>query len=651
MNMITRIVILSSFLFVSSVYAEFELVSVSSTGVQSNSSSGVTSTSNSADGRYVVFHSPANNLVNADTNNSSDIFVRDRNTALTERISLSSSGEQGDSSSFFATISADGRFVAFASNATNLVAGDTNNERDIFVRDREQNVTSRVNVSSAGEQALASGYWPSISADGRFVAFESSANNLVVDDTNNDVDVFVHDRDTGITERVSVSSTGIQASGQRPSISADGRYIAFESSANNLVMNDANSRTDVFIHDRDSGLTELISVSSSGAQGRSHSNLPSISADGNYVAFESYDGNLVAGDTNNRTDVFIRDRKNGSTVRISVPTTGPGEDPSISADGRFVVIKSNSNVYAYDSITKEIKQIDVLSSGEPVDGFTRSPSISADGRFVAFESPANNLVDNDSNAVGLIDIFLTENPLVDSNSDLISLEKLINNSVRETLDTAAQLATGTQYRQSYKVTNNSPNRIHQVQVFEGGQLVCNLYSLNPGESKQRYKCASNETVLPGNNNVPATVIARVSGSGEELTVQTNAYYKGFSNVPGKLKLTHYVNNRNADTQDKAVAVNGNQAEVVFRVENTGPIELYRVYTFHDPASPINSGWQRQCFIGTLVPGQMRYCKRTVSVTHEGLNKAFGRALGRNANVSATGVVNASNPTYFNVVLP
>ena len=233
----------------------------------------------------------------------------------------------------------------------------------------------------------------------------------------------------------------------------------------------------------------------------------------------------------------------------------------------------------------------------------------------------------------------------------ITIEKLINNRVRDTPNTAAQLLAGTRYRADYIVTNNSPNRVYSVQVFEGGQLVCNLYALDPGESIQRYKCASNQDVLVGSNNIPATVTAKVSGSSQELASHTNAYYTGFGNEPGKLKVTHYVDNRNADTQAAAMDVNGNEAEVVFRVENTGDIELYRVNTFHDPASPVNSGWQQQCFIGTLDPGQVRYCKRTVSVTHGGLNKVFGRAQGSNANVSATGFVNASNPTYFNVVLP
>ena len=231
----------------------------------------------------------------------------------------------------------------------------------------------------------------------------------------------------------------------------------------------------------------------------------------------------------------------------------------------------------------------------------------------------------------------------------LTIEKLINHRVRETAGTAAQLLAGTRYRADYKVTNNSPNRIYRVRVFEGGQFVCNLYALDPGESTQG--CTNNQAVLVGANNVPASVSAIVSGSSETLSGQTNAYYTGLSNMPGELNVTHYVNDNNADTQASAVDVNGNEADVLFRVENTGSIELYRIKTYHDPFSPINSGWQEKCFIGTMMPGQIRYCKRTINITEAGLNKVFGRAQGLNANVSATGYVNASNPTYFNVVLP
>ena len=174
----------------------------------------------------------------------------------------------------------------------------------------------------------------------------------------------------------------------------------------------------------------------------------------------------------------------------------------------------------------------------------------------------------------------------------------------------------------------------------------------PDQSKQSSRCANFNDVLAGLDNVPADVTAKVSGTSQELANQTNAYYTGFGGVPGKLNVTHYVNDKNAVRIQlvDALVVNGNQAEILFRVENTGSIKLYRVKTYHDPASPVNSDWEEQYFIGTMIPGQVRYCKRTINVTQAGLNKAFGRPQGEDANFSPIGYVNASNPTYFNVVL-
>ena len=231
----------------------------------------------------------------------------------------------------------------------------------------------------------------------------------------------------------------------------------------------------------------------------------------------------------------------------------------------------------------------------------------------------------------------------------LNIEKLINYQVRQTSATAAQLLTGSRYQVDYRVNNDGPNRIYQIRVFEDGQFVCNLFALDPGESTQG--CTRNENVLEGVRNVPATVTAMVSGTSQTRVGQTNAYYTGLSNMPGRLKVTHYVNDKNADTPANNVAINSNQAEVLYRVENTGGIELYRIKTYHDPVSPINSGWQEQCLIGTLLPGEVRYCKRTINLAQAGLNKIFGRAQGLNANVSATGFVNAANPTYMNVILP
>jgi Tol biopolymer transport system component len=307
----------------------------------------------SGDGRYVAFTSGDPNLVAGDSNGKRDIFVRDMQTGTTTRASLNGDGEQGNNDSSQASISGDGRYVAFFSNASNLAPSDTNVQGDVFVRDRVAGTTTQVDVDSAGNPAVPSagsgGFRPKISANGRFVVFTSNAPNLVPNDTNNFEDEFVHDLQTGATTRVSVASDGSQAN-NRPTgvhaISADGRFVAFGSDASNLTAaEDATPfARDVFVHDRQTGETTIVDVSSAGVQSNAGAiwlDRIGISADGRFVAFDSFAGNLVAGDTNGQADVFVRDRLNGVTTRVSVTGSG-GEtnslshSPSISGDGSVV---------------------------------------------------------------------------------------------------------------------------------------------------------------------------------------------------------------------------------------------------------------------------------------------------------------------------
>ena len=226
------------------------------------------------------------------------------------------------------SISAEGRYVAFASLATDLVPGDSNELCDVFVHDQQTGDTFLVSVASNGTQGNGDSNRPSISADGRYVAFESWASNLVPGDTNHNYDVFVHDRQTGQTERVSVASDGTQGNGfcTSPSISADGRHVAFTSEASNLVAADTNDAGDVFVHDRQTGQTERVSVASDGTQGNGFCASPSISADGRYTAFRPEASNLVRGDANDIEDIFVHDRQTGQTVRISVASQGSQTD-------------------------------------------------------------------------------------------------------------------------------------------------------------------------------------------------------------------------------------------------------------------------------------------------------------------------------------
>jgi Ca2+-binding RTX toxin-like protein len=396
-------------------------VSFDSAGNQGNTDS--YNPSISADGRFVAFDSDASNLVPGDTNSNRDIFVRDRLTNTTTRISLDSAGNQGNSNFFGASISADGRFVAFESLASNIVPGDTNSNRDIFVRDRLTNTTARVSVDSAGNQANDASDRVSISGDGRFVAFSSEASNLVPGDTNGDPDIFVRDTLTNTTTRVSVNSAGNQQNGSSlfnaPSISADGRFVAFSSSASDIVPGDTNSSQDIFVRDRLTNTTTRVSLDSAGNPGNSSSESPSISADGRFVAFTSFASNIVPGDTNSTGDIFVRDRLTNTTTRVSVDSAGNQRNigsytPSISADGRFVAFTSGasnfdlgidtSDIFVRDRLTNTTTNVSVDSAGNRGDG--DSPSISADGRFVAFESNSSNLVPGDNNNSN--DIFVVE---------------------------------------------------------------------------------------------------------------------------------------------------------------------------------------------------------------------------------------------------
>lgn len=398
-------------------------VSVASGGAEANGQSFQPAVS--ADGRFVAFESHARNLVGGDTNGAKDVFVHDRLTGATERVSVAADGSQGNGSSESPDISADGRFVAFQSRASNLVTGDTNRFQDVFVHDRLTRTTRRVSVTSSGGQVNGTSETPAISGDGRFVAFASESPRLVEGDTNAAFDVFVHDLQTGTTVRVSIDSEGNQGNqlSIRPAISGTGRFVAFESAADNLVPGDTNESFDVFVRDRAAGATMRVSVSSAGGQANDHSILPAISSDGQTVAFTSFASNLVQGDTNGVPDIIVRDLTAGTTTRVSVSTTGlqangTSEEPELSADGRLVAFESFAtslvpgdtngapDVFVRDRHTGETIRASESAAGAQANGASFTPSISYDGRIVAFASSASNLVAGDAN--GMIDIFSKE---------------------------------------------------------------------------------------------------------------------------------------------------------------------------------------------------------------------------------------------------
>ena len=403
-----------------------EIVSIASDGTQGNARSSMPAIS--ADGRYVAFESSADNLVSADTNGCADIFVHDRQANQTTRVSVSSSGEQGDARSYTPSISADGRYVAFGSEASNLVGDDTNGCADVFVHDRQTGWTRRVSVSSDGTEANASSAWPherglSISADGRDVAFDSYASNLVEGDSNSRQDVFVHDRTTGESTLVSVDSDGHQFwdGSWHPSISSCGSFVAFDSVWYTFIT-DTNWTHDVFVHNRWTGETDYVSIATDGTIGDSWSKVPSISANGRYVAFESNATNLVPHDSNGWPDIFVHDCWEEETMRVSVASDGTQADwdsqtPSISANGRYVAFASHAtnlvpndtnysyDVFVHDLLTGETTRVSIAGNGEQgAVGAAYAPAASSDGQHIAFGSTFDNLVSGDAN--GCSDVFV-----------------------------------------------------------------------------------------------------------------------------------------------------------------------------------------------------------------------------------------------------
>ena len=393
-----------------------ERVSVGPGGAQGNR--GSSEPALSADGRFVAFASDAANLVAGDTNSARDVFVRDRRTGTTRRVSIGPDGVQSNGFSADPALSPDGRFVAFESRATNLVPGDFNRVWDVFVRDRWRGQTERVSLGPRGVQGNRGSFDPALSADGRFVAFVSRASNLVPGDTNRREDVFLHDRQTGVTERVSVGPGGVQGNLESGAvtISASGRFVAFISWASNLVPGDANGLPDVFVHDSQTGVTERVSLGPGGVEGNAESRTPALSADGRFVAFASDATNLVAGDTNLDSDVFVRDRQTGVTRRVSlgpggVQSNGFSFEPALSPDGRFVAFVANASnlvpgdtndtwdVFVRDHRQGRTERVSVGPGGAQGDLDSSEPAVSADGRFVAFHSVAGNLVPGDTNLV------------------------------------------------------------------------------------------------------------------------------------------------------------------------------------------------------------------------------------------------------------
>jgi hypothetical protein len=398
----------------------------------------------SANGRFVAFESFAFNLAPVGPNGRGNIFYRDLQTGITTLVSVNVSGTGGgNGDSANPAISADGRYVAFESRATNLLAVDTNNNLDVFVRDMQTGITTLVSINSAGTgSGNQDSFNPTISANGRVVAFQSFASNLSAIDTNNQPDVFARDLQTGTMHLVSCN-LGCTASGNnasfvtnvpkdkapRANISNDGRVIVFESRATNLVTIPMapNGFTEAFARDLQTGTTTLLSVNMQGTMSVG-GQVPVISGDGRFAVFQSPAPDITANDSGGGLDLFRRDLQTGTTAMVSVTVTntgslGPlnnGYFPVISTDGRYITFQSNAKGYVandlndrYDAFRRDMQtNTTVLISGTTGGGTGAQNDalgavMSSDGRYVAFIGFGDNFVSTtDTNHVS--DVYLRD---------------------------------------------------------------------------------------------------------------------------------------------------------------------------------------------------------------------------------------------------
>jgi Tol biopolymer transport system component len=373
----------------------------------------------SASGRYVAFSS-AGALVGADDNGVRDVYVHDRETGRTRRVSVATNGDEVSEPSLDSTISANGRFVAFETTGA-FVQADGNGAEDVYVHDRRTGETERVSVKSNGSDVSEDSGGPEISGNGRFVAFTSDG-QLTGTDLNAFPDVYVHDLDTGRTRHVSRSTDGggFNTSSGNPAISASGRFIAFGSEGP-FVSKDTNEDFDVYVHDRRTLRTKLVSVRSNGATVEGPSFDPVISPDGRFAGFDSEDAFVLA-DDNGFSDVYVHDRRTGKTRRVSVRSNG-GEgvnhsyysaNQAFSADNRLVVFEAwgplagaddngKDDIYVHNLQTGKTRRVSLDSNGDEVDAFSNSGGISANGRHFSFHSDGV-FVPGDAN--GMHDVFV-----------------------------------------------------------------------------------------------------------------------------------------------------------------------------------------------------------------------------------------------------
>ncbi|OCQ99171.1 hypothetical protein BCD67_08345 [Oscillatoriales cyanobacterium USR001] len=524
----------------------------------------------SSNGRYVTFSSDANNLTNGDTNNEPDIYLRDTVNGTTTLISVTNSNV-ASGISWDSSISEDGQNIAFVSAANNIIPQDNNTIPDIFLRNSLNNKTTLISTGLGGTTASSFSFSPVVAGNGRYVIFGSNANNLVAGDNNNQIDIFLRDTLNNTTKIVSLAADNNQGNNASfsPAISANGQYAAFLSKANNLVPGDNNNEQDIFFRDILNSVTSLVSVATGNTTpGNAAARAFSMSSDGRYIVFGSESSNLVPGDNNGQQDIFLRDTSNSTTRLISISTGGTlgnnaSENPSISNDGRYIVFKSAANnlvagdnnnqadIFLRDTLSSTTTLLPLGSSNAT--GAPLSFSISGDGKYVVF---TNSSIDND-------DIFLYEI----GGSTVPTPSSTINGSVPVTINSVTNQDGTVNEGESLTITSNLLKTASQSAVTytllslpNNGNLKLNGNELNLGgnftqddvnNNRLSYTHDGSETIndsftfsaSDGTGNPTTVKVSQpgsysyspsISGSGEQVAFSSfsynveNGYFNGVS---------------------------------------------------------------------------------------------------------------------------